>query len=82
MRPSAEHATVMEGMRIYKNDRRIREAAGRAAGIDPDRVFVEEDHGWVIVNLPSTMLMSSEDRERVEREVEAAMGGAIRVSLV
>lgn len=69
-------------MRVYKNDRRIREAAGRAAGIDPQRIFVEEDHGWVIVNLPNTMLLSSEDRERVKREVEAAMDRGIRVSLV
>lgn len=69
-------------MRVYKSDRRIREAAGRAAGIDPQRIFVEEDHGWVIVNLPNTMLLSSEDRERVKREIEAAMDRAIRVSLV
>jgi hypothetical protein len=69
-------------MRIYKNDRRIREAAGRAAGIDPGRVFVEDDHGCVIVNLPNAMVISPEERQRVKREIEAAMGGAIRVSLV
>jgi len=68
-------------MPIRKNDRRVREAAGRAAGIDPKRVFVEEQFGTVIVNLPNTMVMSSEDRTRVTREIELAVPG-IRVALV
>lgn len=69
-------------MRIRKNDRRIREVAGQAAGIAAERVFVEQQEDWVIVNLPTTMLLSPEERQRVAREVERAVPAGLRVSLV
>lgn len=68
-------------MTIRKNDRKIRDAAARAARVSPKEVFVELDHGSVIVRLPNSMLMSSDERRRVAREIEVATGGA-RVALV
>ncbi len=53
---------------MRRNDSKVIKAVAEAAGLSPDRFFVEEDHGVVLINHPDSMKWS----EDVQRAVEAA----------
>jgi hypothetical protein len=67
-------------MTTRPNDKAIREVAGRVIGISPKVIFASWQDGELLLNFQATMLLEKDDRQRMQREIAAELGGGFKVS--